>query len=144
MKTIDQLNKLLSDIQLFYMNTRGYHWNIKGEKFFVLHEKFEELYNDLAEKADEVAERILMLGGTPVHAFSKYIELSDLKESENKTTAESTVSEVVEGLETLLKKEREILENSSETNDEGTAALMSDYISSQEKALWMYKAYLSN
>ena len=143
MKTIDKLNKLLSDIQLFYMNTRGYHWNIKGDKFFVLHAKFEELYNDLAEKADEVAERILMLGGTPVHAFSKYIELSDIKESEDKTTAEVTVSEVVSGLEILLKKERDILESSSEANDEGTVALMSDYISSQEKTLWMYKTYLS-
>lgn len=143
MKTIDKLNKLLSDIQIFYMNTRGYHWNIKGDKFFVLHAKFEELYNDLAEKADEVAERILMLGGTPVHAFSKYIEHSDINESENKSTAEATVSEVVSGLDTLLKEEREILEISSEANDEGTVALMSDYISSQEKTLWMYKSYLS-
>lgn len=143
MKTIDKLNKLLSDIQIFYMNTRGYHWNIKGDKFFVLHAKFEELYNDLAEKADEVAERILMLGGTPVHSYSKYIEQSDINESENKSTAEATVSEVVRGLGTLLRKEKEILEISSEAKDEGTVALMSDYISSQEKALWMYKSYLS-
>ena len=36
-------NKLLANFQVFYMNTRGFHWNIKGEKFCELHLKFEEL-----------------------------------------------------------------------------------------------------
>ncbi len=144
MKTVDKLNKLLSNVQIFYMNSRGYHWNIKGDKFFVLHSKFEELYNNLAEQADEVAERILMLGGTPVHAFSKYIELSEIKESENKSSAAKTVGGVVNELEILLKNEREILGISSEKGDEGTVALMSGYIASHEKTLWMYKSYLSN
>jgi starvation-inducible DNA-binding protein len=39
----DNLNDLLTNYQVFYMNVRGYHWNIKGEKFFELHLKFEEL-----------------------------------------------------------------------------------------------------
>ena len=51
-----KLNDLLSNLQVFYTNTRGYHWNIKGPKFFELHVKFEELYNDLIIKIDEVAE----------------------------------------------------------------------------------------
>ena len=31
--TAVQLNDLLSNYQLFYMNLRGFHWNIKGKKF---------------------------------------------------------------------------------------------------------------
>jgi starvation-inducible DNA-binding protein len=58
---ITRLNDLLANYQLFYQNTRGFHWNIKGEKFFELHIKFEELYNDLQIKIDEIAERILTL-----------------------------------------------------------------------------------
>jgi starvation-inducible DNA-binding protein len=54
-----KLNTLLANYQVFYMNTRGFHWNIKGEKFFELHVKFEELYNDLILKIDEIAERVL-------------------------------------------------------------------------------------
>ena len=54
-KMVDQLNRLLANVQLFYMNTRGLHWNITGEKFFELHLKFEELYNDLNLKADELS-----------------------------------------------------------------------------------------
>jgi starvation-inducible DNA-binding protein len=31
---IDKLNDLLANYQVFYQNTRGFHWNIKGHKFF--------------------------------------------------------------------------------------------------------------
>ncbi|MEO0687262.1 MAG: DNA starvation/stationary phase protection protein, partial [Cyanobacteria bacterium J06649_11] len=42
----------------------------------------------------------------------------------------------------LLTKERNILQFATDMNDEGTSALMSDYIRSQEKLVWMYFAYL--
>lgn len=142
-KIIQSLNDLLSDTQVFYMNVRGFHWNIKGREFFMLHEKFEDLYNDLSEKADEIAERILMLNGSPVHAFSRYLQMSDIKETENISDAAGSVNEVLSGLELLIRKEREILKAASEADDEGTVSLMSDYISAQEKLIWMYTAYLS-
>ena len=62
-----KLNKLLANYQIFYMNSRGFHWNIKGNKFFELHLKFEELYNDSLIKVDEIAERILTLGLSLIH-----------------------------------------------------------------------------
>ena len=70
-KVAENLNDLLSNYQLFYMNLRGFHWNIKGKKFFELHLKFEELYNDALIKVDEIAERILTLSETPFHSFKK-------------------------------------------------------------------------
>ena len=66
------------------MNVRGYHWNIKGKQFFVLHAKFEEVYNNLNEMADEVAERILILGGKPLHSFSEYLKISEIEEIDPK------------------------------------------------------------
>ncbi|MDG2881891.1 ferritin-like domain-containing protein, partial [Vibrio parahaemolyticus] len=42
----------------------------------------------------------------------------------------------------LLLKQREILQNAGEADDEGTAALMGDYIREQEKLMWMLNAYL--
>jgi starvation-inducible DNA-binding protein len=141
-KTVEQLNKLLANVQVLYMNVRGYHWNIRGPEFFMLHEKFEELYSDLAEKADEIAERILMLNGTPVHAFSRYLKTSKMKETENVSDAHDCVMDILSGLQFLIRTEREILKMASGNDDEGTAALMSDYIGSQEKLVWMYGAWL--
>lgn len=138
----EQLNELLADIQVFYTNVRGYHWNIKGKMFFLLHEKFEGLYDDLAEKADEVAERILMLDHTPVNAFSEYLKISSIKESVGRSDAETTVKEVIEGLQTLITKERKLIEEAGKNGDEGTVDLLTGYISGQEKMIWMYAALL--
>ncbi len=68
-----ELNALLCDLHVFYQNVRGFHWNVQGQNFFELHLKFEEFYTDLQLKIDEVAERILTLGGTPLHSMQDYV-----------------------------------------------------------------------
>lgn len=138
-----KLNVLLADYMLFYQNTRGLHWNIKGEKFFELHLKFEELYTNLLLKVDEVAERILTLGATPLHTFEDYISSSSLKSGKNISSPREAVKLILDSFQTLLIKQRALLDLSSEANDEGTNALMSDYIREQEKFVWMYSAYLN-
>jgi starvation-inducible DNA-binding protein len=137
------LNDLLANYSVFYQNTRGYHWNIKGANFFELHLKFQELYNDLLIKIDDVAERVLTLGFHPEHRYSSYNESSEIKESKKISDGEMAVVQIIEALKILIKKQRHILQLSSETNDEGTNALMSDYIREQEKLIWMYSAYLN-
>lgn len=137
-----KLNELLANFQLFYINARGFHWNITGNKFFELHAKFEELYNDSLVKVDEVAERILTLGHTPVHSYTAYLATSTIKEAINVSEGQAAVEKVLEGFRILLGIEREILHLSEEANDEGTGALMSDYIREQEKLVWMYNASL--
>lgn len=141
-KLASKLNTLLSDYQLFYMNARGFHWNIAGEKFFELHVKFEEIYTDALLKIDEIAERILTLGYSPVHSFSDYVKTSSIKEVKDVSDGKKAVRHVLEGFEALLVLERELLELSADANDEGTNALMSDYIRQQEKLVWMYSAFL--
>jgi starvation-inducible DNA-binding protein len=138
----EKLNLLLANYQLFYINARGFHWNITGDKFFELHIKFEELYNDALLKIDEIAERILTLGYTPMHTFSEYIDTSAIKETINISDGKTAVMAVLNGFRNLLSVEREVLQLSTDTNDEGTNALMSDYIRQQEKLVWMYSAYL--
>lgn len=138
----DKLNILLANYQLFYINARGFHWNITGQKFFELHVKFEELYNDALIKIDEIAERILTLGHTPLHSFTAYTKSSTIKEAVNVSDGVKAVKEVVSGFKVLLTIEREILDLSGKADDEGTNALMSDYIREQEKLVWMYSAFL--
>lgn len=138
----EQLNTLLANYQLFYINARGFHWNITGEKFFELHAKFEELYNDLLIKVDEVAERILTLGHTPMHTYTDYLQTSTIKEAKNISDGKKAMQNVLDSFTNLISLERSILELSDEAGDEGTNALMSDYIREQEKLVWMYSSYL--
>ncbi|GAB3251543.1 Dps family protein [Larkinella harenae] len=137
------LNELLANYSVFYQNTRGYHWNIKGDKFFELHLKFEELYTSSLLKIDEIAERILTLGHTPGHKYSEYAKLSSIAESNEVSDGRKAIGEILEAFKILLQKERHLLTLSAEIDDEGTNALMSDYIREQEKLVWMYSAFLN-
>ncbi len=136
------LNELLADYQLFYQNLRGLHWNIKGRAFFELHLKFEELYNDAVIKVDEIAERILTLEGEPLHTFSDYLKVSQIREEKGITNGIDGIKITISNFSTIIIKERTILSLATEADDEGTASLMSDYISQTEKTLWMLNSYL--
>jgi starvation-inducible DNA-binding protein len=139
----EKLNLLLANYSIFYQNTRGYHWNIKGNKFFELHLKFEELYNDLLLKIDEIAERILTLGHTPNHRYSDYKSVSGITESKEVSDGFKAVEDILKSFQLIITMQRELLSLSADTNDEGTNALMSDYIREQEKLVWMYSAFLN-
>lgn len=139
----EKLNLLLANFQLFYINSRGFHWNIKGDKFFELHAKFEELYTDVQLKIDEVAERILTLGHVPSHSYTDYLKLSRIKEKRNVHDGKEAVKAVLDAFRVLLELERELLTLSADAEDEGTNALMSDYIRQQEKLVWMYSSFLN-
>lgn len=137
-----QLNLLLADYEIFYQNLRGLHWNIKGKEFFELHEKFEELYKDAFVKIDEIAERVLTLEGEPLHTYTDYLEITEIKEEKSITDGPQGIEIVVKNFSTIIRKERKILALAAEANDEGTVSLMSDYITETEKTLWMLNSYL--
>jgi len=142
-KEVSLLNELLANYQTYYQNLRGVHWNIKGKRFFELHVKFEELYTTAQEQVDEIAERILTLGGVPFHTLESYVKHATVPVGENIFDDEKTVRLVIDTISALLPLEREILTFSDEINDEGTNSLISDFISEQEKNVWMLKAYLN-
>jgi starvation-inducible DNA-binding protein len=138
----EKLNELMANYQVFYMNTRGFHWNIKGEKFFELHVKFEELYNDLILKIDEIAERVLTLSHVPLHSFEDYLKISSVKPVSNCSDGKKCVEHIVSAFQSIIALQRTILDLSDNAGDEGTNALMSDYIREQEKLVWMYASFL--
>jgi starvation-inducible DNA-binding protein len=139
----NDLNILLANFQIYYQNLRGIHWNIKGKRFFDLHVKFEELYTDANIKVDLIAERVLTLGETPLHTFEDYTNNAKVPIGKNVSLDEKAVRLIVDSLTELLKIERDLLYKSDTANDEGTNSMMSDFITEQEKTVWMMKAWLN-
>ncbi|SHI21141.1 starvation-inducible DNA-binding protein [Ferrimonas marina] len=137
----EQLNGLLANYQVLYMNVRGFHWNVQGANFFELHAKFEEIYDQLLIKVDELAERILTLGQQPLHGFSDYLSRAQLDEAKNVHDGHVAVENILGAYQLLLGQQRKILAAAAELGDEGTVSLLSDYISQQEKESWMLAAY---
>ena len=139
---VSNLNQLLADYHLHYQNLRGFHWNISGPGFFELHRHFEELYTEALTTIDELAERILTLGGRPLHAMSSYVKGANIQEAIDLTTPEDTINSTLNALAVLLKQERELVNIAGDAGDEGTVDLLTPLIAAQEKEAWMLRSYL--
>ena len=140
--TVKNLNNLLSNYQIYYQNLRNFHWNITGKYFFDLHSIFEELYNEAKLNIDEIAERILTLREKPVSTLKKYLEMADLEEIETDSPQEM-VKHILQNHKILIQDMREIIQEASAIDDEGTVDLISSFLFSIEKKSWMLDAWLS-
>jgi len=141
--TIEKLNNVLSDLQVVYQNLRTMHWLVKGPDFYMLHKMYEEFYNETAEVVDEVAERILMVGGIPLHQFSDYLNNSSVQPIADVPKGKESIKVTVANFEHLLKAYRAIITEAANNNDEGTVALFSELIASTEKKLWILNTTLA-
>ena len=134
------LNELLSDLNVFYRKLQNYHWNVTGEDFFQAHSKLEELYNEINEQIDEVAEHILILGEEPLGTLKDYLEKTNITEAENKKIKSQEVFQTIQkDYKKLLEKVTEIKEKADEQKEYSTSALMDDYILDYSKIIWMLK-----
>ncbi|MFZ1514113.1 MAG: ferritin-like domain-containing protein [Saprospiraceae bacterium] len=60
----------------------------------------------------------------------------------NVSDGKEGVQSILDAFEILIVRQRELLNISADAGDEGTNALMSDYVREQEKLVWMYSAFL--
>lgn len=135
------LNVLLADY--LYQKLRNYHWNVSGPMFFGLHEKFEELYTETALRVDEIAERVLSAGGRPVSTLKQHLELARLKEDDGTPNADEMVRTLQGDLECLNGALRKGSEEANKLGDVATANLLDGYADTQEKTVWMLRAFLA-
>lgn len=139
---VSRLNTLLADYQIHYQNLRGLHWNIQGRSFFTLHSVFEQYYNQAAERIDALAERILMLGGKPLHTYQDYLDTASLSVRRDISQADPAVESVLEDIQALLSAQSDLLRLAGEAGDDVTADLLTGYNAEDEKKVWMLTSYL--
>lgn len=141
---VDHLNDLLANYHIHYQKIRGCHWNVKGRQFFTLHAKFEELYTVALTTIDELAERILTLGKPPFSTFHDYIETSRIEEVQTIGMNDNDMVKVlVDDMAILIELEREILDISSEAEDDGTNDMVNGFMQYLEKNTWMLRSFLN-
>ncbi len=142
-RTVNELNRLLSNYHIYYQNLRNAHWNIQGHNFFDLHEKFEELYDDARLKIDEIAERVLTLRHIPLSRMSDYLSMGSIEESEILQTDNDMVDMILENHEIIIANMRDVIEAADESNDEGTIDMIGGFLENLEKKSWMLDAWRS-
>lgn len=139
---VNELNLLLSDLQIYYQNLRGFHWNIKGKRFFELHVKFEELYNAAQVNIDDVAERILTIQGQPLHSYKDYLETSKIEPVTNLSEDTAIVKSLLSQLGSLVGQENAVKAVASDEGDTETEDMMIALTNFHEKTMWMFRSWL--
>ena len=132
---------MIADFTVFYQKFRHYHWNVKGPQFFKLHEKFEEIYTGVGNVIDDLAERVVSLGGVPLHTLAHMLEETTQKEDPDLPASAVMVTRTIQDMETLTGSLQEVINAAEDAGDRSTTTLLDDVIDSLEAHLWMLKAW---
>lgn len=135
-----KINTLLSDLVVEYHKLQNFHWYVKGPDFFQVHAKLEEYYNAINEAIDEVAEKLLMVGGSPLGSLKEFLENANIKEaSSNYVSSKDLYGIVLADFEYLLNSVKEIKVLADEQNVFLVSAYMDELIEHFSKSVWMLK-----
>ena len=135
------LSRLLADSYTLYLQTHNFHWNVTGPMFQTLHTLFETQYTELALAVDEIAERIRALGEKAPGTYSAFSKLTTIKE-QDVNNAEDMIRVLVESQEAVIRTARLLYPLVNEANDEASADLITQRITSHEKTAWMLRSLL--
>ncbi len=141
-KLHEKLNEYLANQQVSYIKLHNLHWYVTGRSFFTLHAKLEELYDQTAQIIDDVAERLLALGGSPVASVKKALELTTVRELDDKPISSGdAVKAMVSDVEYWIRDTKAVVELAEAEGDGATADQFNGYLGEYQKLLWMLKAY---
>lgn len=140
-EVIESLNHILANEFTLFTKTLNYHWNVTGPRFHSLHEFFEKQYKDLLQQMDEVAERVRMLGESPVSTLREMRSDNTIIETPGKfLSADKMINDLLAG---HMEVQRQI-QNALDLKelDVGTDDFLNGLIREHEKASWMLKSHL--
>ena len=136
-KLYQALNKQVANLSVFFTKLHHFHWYVTGPNFYALHAKFEEFYDEVNELYDAFAERLLMIGGSPVSNLKGYLAITSLKEASGTEKPEEMVQHILNDFKLIAVELKEALVLAQEQGDEATADLIIGTIASFEKHIWM-------
>jgi len=144
MKLHEKMNEYLANQMVMHIKLHNLHWYVKGNGFFTLHGKLEELYNATAGIIDEVAERMLMVGASPVGSLQGALKLASVKELDDKPIgSDETVSVLEKDVQWWISSTKEVIKLAEESGDTGTVDIFGGFLGEYEKLHWMLKSYLA-
>ncbi len=141
-KLYQALNKQVANLSVLFTKLHHFHWYVSGPNFYPLHAKFEEFYDEINELYDAFAERLLMIGGSPVSNLKGYLAITSLKEASGTEKPEDMIGHILDDMKLLVTEFKEALFLAQEKGEETTADMLISAIASFEKHVWMLSSTL--
>jgi starvation-inducible DNA-binding protein len=104
------LGTVLADTYMLFIKTQGVHWNVTGPAFVSVHELTEGQYTNMYKAIDQIAERIRALGEKAPASYTKYGELSSIKDEDEPRSVGDMLSMLIADHETTVSNMRVAVE----------------------------------
>lgn len=138
-----ELNKLLADEMVLYIQLRNYHWNIEGSSFYEMHLFYEKQFNEIDTILDELAERIRIIGHYAEARLVDYLKLTHLVEPPYANEKTKQLQELIHSHETIIRNIRRLITLFAEQyKDLGSSDFVTQLLGKHEKMAWLVRGYL--
>ena len=138
-----KLSVALANSYLLFIKTQGVHWNVTGPSFYGLHKLTEAQYENLYEAIDVLAERIRALGEKAPATYTRYGELSSIKDEDEPGSVEDMIAMLIADHETVVRSMRDAIDPCEEKSDYVTADLLTGRMAWHEESIWMLRSLLA-
>ena len=141
--TATYLNTLLADEYGLFTKTLNYHWNITGPRFHSLHEFLEGHYNTILGFMDDIAERVRVLGETPLSTVKDMNDHLNLKEvTGNKMSDTEMLEDLYKAHMYIHENMREFIGEMPAAKDPATEDFLVGLLKEHQMMAWMIRSHI--
>lgn len=141
METLQEImKKLLAENFALYLKAQNYHWNVEGSDFVQLHEFFGDFYSEVYGAVDQIGEEIRALDTYTPASFSRYMELSEIKDETNVPDAQTMIKRLLADNETILKTILMASKLAEKFDAYGLQNFLTERQDAHKKHAWMLKS----
>lgn len=128
-----------------YLKFKKFHWDIRGSKFHSLHETYDQMAGEVFESIDPLAERLVMLGGSPLAAPEEIARYAAVRvPTETIHGARQQLEQLVRDHTAVTRALRDDIEKTEDAGDPVTADMYNDILLLHDKHRWMLSALLDD
>jgi starvation-inducible DNA-binding protein len=139
---IEQMKVSLATTFAFYLKAHGFHWNVEGANFPQYHEFLGGLWEETFGAVDPIAEHLRTLNSYAPASFTRYSELSLIKEEVNIPTAMSMMTKLTTDNATIIDQLTKTQALAEQNKKMGLANFLQDRIDAHEKHGWMLRSII--
>ncbi len=141
----ESLQRNLSTTISLYLKLKKFHWDIRGRHFRDLHLAYDDFIAKIFPSIDEQAERLVMLGGSPVSAPSDLAKYSIVEvPTETIHDAREQLTALVDDLTRVARGYRDDSNNVDEAGDPATSDMYNAILHTIDEVRWMSQAVLDD
>lgn len=140
---VEQLQEQLANTFMLWLNYKHYHWQTYGPLFRDLHKLFDDLAEEVFETIDPLAERIRMIGQSPVSDYDGIQKHAKIRPAGREASMREWIVEANANAIVMIKHMRDAFQIADKAPDPGTADMLSGYVQIHEKHEWFLREILA-